>query len=48
VIVNKNDKNEKQPKPVRTLGKDALRQVSGGLITGVTVPKLGGDSKDAG
>ncbi len=44
--MNKNDKNETKPaKPLRTLGKDALRQVSGGLITETTFPKLGGGSK---
>jgi hypothetical protein len=45
--VNQKRSIEKQPKPLRSLSKDALRQVSGGLITEIPIPKLDGDSKDA-
>jgi hypothetical protein len=35
-----------EQKPVRTLDSDELRQVTGGLITGPTIPKLDGSGKD--
>jgi hypothetical protein len=49
--VNKNDKTEiREPKskPVRVLTKDALRQVSGGVVSTPQFPGTDGAGKDAG
>ena len=35
------------PKPVRTLDAEELRQVTGGVIKGTTIPVLDGSSKDS-